>query len=193
MGDAKAFNSILKECVAENHLEQFYPEFKIREIANRLAASGKDPVGTLCQRWGVPPEIGFDFVKQALYDVVFLLDDSGSIRFSELESELKGILQAAAFATSLFDEDGFSVRFLNSDVKGDHIRSEEEAVRLLDRVSFNGETPLATSLKNKILVPMADQGLQKPLHVIIITDGVVRITLFESDNLRSDRVMLTVF
>lgn len=167
------FYRILKECVDENHIEQMYPDDRIMAIANRLSTCGKDPVGTLCQRWGVPLEIGFDFVKQALYDVVFLLDDSGSIRFSELEGELKGILQAAAFATSLFDEDGFSVRFLNSDVQGDHIRSEQEAMTLVDRVSFNGETPLAGSLKNKILGPMVDHGrLDKPLHVIIITDGV---------------------
>jgi len=171
------FYRILKECVDENHIEQMYPDDRIMAIANRLSTCGKDPVGTLCQRWGVPLEIGFDFVKQALYDVVFLLDDSGSIRFSELEGELKGILQAAAFATSLFDEDGFSVRFLNSDVQGDHIRSEQEAMTLVDRVSFNGETPLAGSLKNKILGPMVDHGrLDKPLHVIIITDGVVRAT-----------------
>lgn len=180
LGDTKIFFGILKECVEENHIGQLYPDERIMAIANRLATCGKDPVGTLCQRWGVPPEIGFDFVKQALYDVVFLLDDSGSIRFSELEGELKGILGAAAFATSLFDEDGFSVRFLNSDVRGDHIKSEQEAIALVDRVPFNGETPLAGSLKNKILGPMVDHGrLDKPLHVIIITDGVVRaINLF---------------
>ena len=168
------FHSILSECVLENNIGHLYPDEKIMQIANRLANSGKDPVGALCQRWGVPAEIGFDFVKQALYDVVFLLDDSGSIRFSELEPELKGILQAAAFATSLFDEDGFSVRFLNSDVKGDHIKTEQEAMALVDKVPFSGETPLAGSLRNKILVPMVEQArLQKPLHVIIITDGVV--------------------
>lgn len=173
LGNAKMFHSILSECVQENNIQVFYPDDRIQQIAHRLASSGKDPVGTLCQRWGVPPEIGFDFVKQALYDVVFLLDDSGSIRFSELEGELKGILQAAAFATSLFDEDGFSVRFLNSDVQGDHIKAEQDAVALVDRISFTGETPLAGSLRNKILIPMVERAqLQKPLHVIIITDGV---------------------
>ncbi|KAF8421056.1 hypothetical protein EV426DRAFT_610531 [Tirmania nivea] len=173
VGDAKTFYHILKECVEENHINQLYPDDRIMAIAKRLSICGKDPVGTLCQRWGVPLEIGFDFVKQALYDVVFLLDDSGSIRFSELEGELKGILQAAAFATSLFDEDGFSVRFFNSDVQGDHVKSEQEAMALVDRVAFNGETPLAGSLKNKILKPMVEHGrLDKPLHVIIITDGV---------------------
>lgn len=165
----------------ENHLHQFYPPQKISAIAKRIAGCGKDPVGTLCRQWGVPLEIGFDLVKQALYDVVFLLDDSGSIRFSELELELKGILQAAAFATSLFDEDGFSVRFLNSDLKGDNIKDGQEAMNLVDRVPFNGETPLAGSLKNKILIPMVenDRNLKKPLHVIIITDGVVSLASFE--------------
>lgn len=171
------FFDILEECVEDNNIKQMYPDERLMAIANRLSTSNKNPVGALCQRWGVPLEIGFDFVKQVLYDVVFLLDDSGSIRFSELEGELKGILQAAAFATSLFDEDGFSVRFLNSDVQGDNIKSEQEAMSLVDRVVFNGETPLAGSLKNKILGPMVgrmveQRGLNKPLHVIIITDGV---------------------
>ena len=159
----------------ENHLQQFYPPQKISTIAKRIANCGKDPVGTLCRQWNIPLEIGFDLIKLALYDVVFLLDDSGSIRFSELEPELKGILQAAAFATSLFDEDGFSVRFLNSGIKGDNIKSEQEAMTLLDNVVFNGETPLAGALQHKILGPMLE-NLKKPLHVIIITDGVVCLT-----------------
>ena len=174
------FYDILDECVKENHIQQFYQPQKLKQIAERIVNVGKDPVGTLCARWNVPLEIGFDFVKQALYDVVFLLDDSGSIRFSELEPELKSILQNAAFASSLFDDDGFSVRFMNSPVSADNIRSEGEAMALVDRVSFTGETPLAGSLKNKILGPMVEQKsqqgrLNKPVHVIIITDGVVRL------------------
>ncbi|KAF8469233.1 hypothetical protein BDZ91DRAFT_792982 [Kalaharituber pfeilii] len=172
-GNADTFYSILRECVDENNLHQLYTDSKLQEIANRLAIPGKNPVGRLCDEWKVPDEIGFDFVKQALYDVVFLLDDSGSIRFSELEEELRGILDAAAFATSLFDDDGFSVRFLNHEVGFDNIRTDKEREALWDGVKFRGETPLAGSLKKRILDPMADpQKLRKPLHVIIITDGV---------------------
>lgn len=125
-------------------------------------------------------EIGFDLIKLALYDVVFLLDDSGSMRFGDgLIDELKFILSSVAFATSLFDQDGFSVRFMNTDVQGDNIKTEQQANDLISRVRFEDLTPLATSLKYKILEPFlfepARRGmLNKPIMVIIITDGRVR-------------------
>lgn len=54
-----------------------------------------------------------DCVKLALFDVILYLDDSGSMRFEEGGSridDLKLILGRVAFATSLFDHDGISVR-----------------------------------------------------------------------------------
>lgn len=152
-----------------------YPEPKLLAMAQELAS--KDPVNTLCMHWKLPKEVGFDFVKLALFDVVFLLDDSGSMRFGDgLIDELKFILGNVAFATGLFDTDGFSVRFMNSNVQGDNIKTEQEAMGLVDRVRFEDVTPLATSLKNKVLDPLvyaADRsgGLKKPVLVIIITDG----------------------
>ena len=123
-------------------------------------------------------EIGFDLVKLALYDIVFLLDDSGSIKFSRLQNELKSILSSAAFASSLFDQDGFSVRFMNSNLQADGVRSEQQAEELVNRADFSGVTPLAASL-NKVLVEFAPRqsnmppALRKPVLIIIITDGVV--------------------
>jgi len=154
-----------------------YPENRLAGIANDMAK--KDPVNILCNHWKLPKEIGFDFVKLALFDVVFLLDDSGSMRFGEgLIDELKFILSNVAFATGLFDQDGFSVRCMNSNIQGDNIRTEQQAAALVDQVRFEDVTPLATSLKNKILDPLIygpDRrgSLKKPVLVIIITDGRV--------------------
>lgn len=167
--------SILKEAVKEKRIENMYPEPRLLAIAQDLAR--KDPVNVLCNHWKLPKEVGFDFVKLALFDVVFLLDDSGSMRFGDgLIDELKFILGSVAFATALFDQDGFSVRFMNSSVQQDNIRTEKDAMDLVDRVRFEDVTPLATSLKNKILDPLvyaADRAgtLKKPFLVIIITDG----------------------
>lgn len=157
----------------ENSLQRFYTQQHIESVAERIAE--RDNVAELCKELNIRPETGMDLVQQALYDVVFLIDDSGSIRHFKLVPELKAILKVAALAASLFDNDGFSVRFLNSELKGDGIRSEKDAIDLIDRVSFNGETPLVGALKNKILIPMVEsiKNMNKPLHVIIITDGAV--------------------
>ncbi|RPB15885.1 hypothetical protein P167DRAFT_482227 [Morchella conica CCBAS932] len=166
---------ILKECVKDKKIEHMYPDSRLFQIAQDIA--GKDPVNTLCAHWGVPQEVGFDFVKLALFDVVFLLDDSGSMRFGDgLIDELKFILGNVAFATGLFDTDGFSVRFMNQDIKGDNIRTEKQAIDIVNTAKFEDVTPLATSLKNKILDPLvyaADSAgtLRKPILIIIITDG----------------------
>lgn len=54
-------------------------------------------------------------------------------------------------ATSLFDQDGIQVRFMNSRVDGNNINSEQAAMQLINQVKFSGLTPLGTALKQKIL------------------------------------------
>lgn len=81
-----------------------------------------------------------------------------------------------AFATSLFDADGISVRFMNSNAQGDHITTEAQATQLVSQVKFSGLTPLGTSLWNKVIQPMVlaparANRLEKPVVVIAITDG----------------------
>lgn len=174
--DPQQIFAILKESVIENRLQSFYPDNVLQQLAQQIVIS--DPVNKLCQKWNIILEIGFDLVKLALFDIWFLIDDSGSIQFSQLQGELKGVLQSAAFASSLFDQDGFSVRFLNSPLQGDNVRTEQQAAQLVDSVSFTGATPLVRSLREKILRPVLGDPfgptgvpLKKPILVIIITDG----------------------
>jgi hypothetical protein len=57
-----------------------------------------------------------DCVKLALFDIILYIDDSGSMRFEENGeriNDLKVILGRIAFAASLFDHDGISVRVSN--------------------------------------------------------------------------------
>lgn len=124
-------------------------------------------------------EIAIDIVKISLFDTIILVDDSGSMAFEENGErieDMKAILSKIAHATSLFDQDGIQVRFLNSNINGDNIRNEQDVLRLVEQVRFSGLTPLGTSMESKILEPLvlgpARQGrLQKPVLVISIGDG----------------------
>lgn len=118
-------------------------------------------------------------MRLALYDVILLIDDSGSMSFEEGGSridDLKLILKRVAYATSLFDDDGVQVRFLNSNIEGNGIREEQQVMDLVSRVPFSGLTPVGTKLQEKILEPLvlgpARAGrMRKPALVVTITDG----------------------
>lgn len=115
--------------------------------------------------------------------------------------ELRLVLQKVAFAASLFDADGISIRFLNSRVEGNNITNEQAVTQLLTQVQFSGLTPvsfqsslfraefstdrrslsscpqkLGTSLDQKILQPAVlgparNGSLRKPVLIVSITDG----------------------
>ncbi|GAO47192.1 hypothetical protein G7K_1402-t1 [Saitoella complicata NRRL Y-17804] len=169
----------LERCIKDQHLEAFYPphayQQRIREVASRAAHR----LPELIAKWKLPSEIAVDICKLALFDVILFIDDSGSMVFEEKGERLddmKMILSHVAFAASLFDDDGIQVRFFNSDIKGDNIRSEADADKVISQVKFGGLTPIGTQLKAKILEPLvlsrarANQ-LHKPVLIITITDG----------------------
>lgn len=115
----------------------------------------------------------------ALFDFVLYVDDSGSMAFEdggERIDDLKAILTRVAYATSLFDADGIQVRFMNSPIAGDGIRTEQQALALVAQARFSGLTPIGTQLWHKVLEPLvlrparANQ-LAKPVVVVTITDG----------------------
>lgn len=124
-------------------------------------------------------EVATDVMKLALFDVILYVDDSGSIEFEEKglrKDQLRQILGIVATAASTFDQDGISIRFMNSAEQGDGIRDAEDVTRLVSRVRFSGLTPLGTSLKSKVVDPMVvgparANRLEKPVLVITITDG----------------------
>ncbi|WWC66067.1 uncharacterized protein I303_108689 [Kwoniella dejecticola CBS 10117] len=167
----------LSQCVRDQHLEAFYPPQALDPIAQRVVQSGA--LQQLAANWKLPVELATDLVKIALFDVVVLIDDSGSMAFEqngERIEDLKMILGKIAFACSLFDHDGIQVRFLNSQLQGNNINSDQAALQLVQQVKFSGLTPLGTALDQKILQPLLlgparSNALQKPLLIIAITDG----------------------
>ncbi|WVQ80960.1 hypothetical protein IAT38_003067 [Cryptococcus sp. DSM 104549] len=168
---------LLQQCVQDQNIQAFYPPGSLEPVAQRVAQSGA--LNKIAQEWSMPLELASDLVKLSLFDVVLLIDDSGSMAFEgggERIEDLKLILSRVAYATSLFDHDGIQVRMLNSRVEGNGITNEQGALQLINQIKFSGLTPLGTSLWQKVLQPLvlapAAQGrLQKPVVVITITDG----------------------
>ncbi|KAI5453906.1 hypothetical protein NCC49_004901 [Naganishia albida] len=168
---------VLSQTVQDQRLQAFYPPQALEQIAARVAQTGA--LDRIAAEWRLPKEVALDLVKIALFDVVILCDDSGSMAFEqngERIEDLKLILSRVAFACSLFDHDGINIRFLNSPYDGNHINSEQAAMQLVSQIKFTGLTPLGTSLDQKVLQPLLLQparmnALQKPLLVICITDG----------------------
>lgn len=172
-----AYKALLQATIQEKRLQNFYPPGHpmLDQIANRAAQQ----VSTLATQWRINVEIASDIVKLALYDVILYVDDSGSMAFEENGSridDLKLILSRVSFATSLFDEDGIQVRFMNSTVQGNNIKGEQQVNQMVQQIKFSGLTPMGRELQNKILGPLvlgpaASGQLRKPVLVIIITDG----------------------
>ncbi|TGO72051.1 hypothetical protein BELL_0498g00060 [Botrytis elliptica] len=172
----QAVKQSLEDTIREKNLGNF---FRNPQILDQICAIAPQKIDQLCQTWNVPKELGADIVKLALFDIILFVDDSGSMIFQENGSridDMKLVLGRAAYAGSLFDADGIEVRFINSDVQGNHIRSEPEVEELVKRVQFKGLTPLGAQLRNKVVEPLImskvrSNSLQKPVLVIVITDG----------------------
>lgn len=183
--------TILQQAITDNKIQQFYPPDRLQRIVPTITGQ----VDQLCQAWRVPREVGSDLIKLALFDIIiyigmcesllqgsssphqlthWTIDDSGSMAFEENGErikDLKVILQKVAFAATLFDQDGISLRFMNNDFSQNNIRTEAQVNQIVDQISFRGLTPMGTALKQKVLDPLvigparANQ-LAKPVLVI---------------------------
>ncbi|KAL1969263.1 hypothetical protein VTN77DRAFT_9455 [Rasamsonia byssochlamydoides] len=173
------YKQLLIGIIQEKQLQNMYPPDKLEHLLQKLAKDAPDNIRQLMEEWNIPKEVAMDVIKLSLFDTIIYVDDSGSIEFEERGSrltQLKQILALISSAASKFDQDGVTIRFMNSNERGDNIRSKEDAEALVARVRFQGLTPMGTSLKHKVLEPLvlgpARAGrLEKPVLVITITDG----------------------
>ncbi len=96
--------------------------------------------------------------------------------------DLRLIMERAVFAAILFDEDGITMRFMNTQKQLDsqphllnNIRSEQQVAHIMSSVHFSGLTPMGTSLRRKIIDEVLTKAqrreLRKPVLVITVTDG----------------------
>jgi hypothetical protein len=109
------------------------------------------------------------------------------MQFEEEGSRIKDlrlILERVSFAATLFDPDGISIRFMNTELSGqsqliqDGVATEAQIDQIMRGVQFKGLTPMGTQLREKVLEPIVLQKaravppqMKKPILVIAITDG----------------------
>ncbi|OAL46771.1 hypothetical protein IQ07DRAFT_140741 [Pyrenochaeta sp. DS3sAY3a] len=181
------YKQLLQACIQEKGLQNFYPPNS--PIIEQIAQQAAGKINQVIQRWRIAKEIANDIVKLALYDIVLYIDDSGSMQFEEEGSRIKDlrlILERVSFAATLFDADGISIRFMNTDLSGardqggrplqDGVASEAQIEQIMRGVQFKGLTPMGTSLRKKVIdeivLSKASSGqLRKPVLVIAVTDG----------------------
>ncbi|KAH9249137.1 hypothetical protein BASA81_013161 [Batrachochytrium salamandrivorans] len=160
----------------ENQLQAWYGTDHIRSLSERLNTINFE---RLRREWKIHGDLIFDLVSLALYDVVFYIDDSGSMAFEEdgdRINDLELILVKCAAVTSLFDNDGIQLYFMNSQLVVHGVSTAEHVKEALSKVRFSGMTPLGTQFKTKVLEPLvvapARNGtLTKPVLTVIVTDG----------------------
>ncbi|KAK9823940.1 hypothetical protein WJX72_006517 [[Myrmecia] bisecta] len=159
-----------------NRLEYVYPPERLQSVVARVNAVN---FKQLSAQWRLPLELAYDLAPLALYDVVIFADDSGSMAFEENGqriSDLNMILGRVSEVATLFDDDGIQVRFMNSKVQGNGIRTAAAAAELVKQVSFSGMMPLGGKLNANVIQPLLvkpirQRKLEKPILVFAITDG----------------------
>ncbi|KAE9363160.1 hypothetical protein N431DRAFT_490060 [Stipitochalara longipes BDJ] len=167
--DATEIHDHLSDFIGKNLGPFEFDENEIQRLAAKVAAEG-----TKIQR-------DLDLTAQdvmwlagiSLYDIVFLCDDSGSMKIGDRIPALIRTLQSITAWATLLEPSGVSVRFLNysgdMNDKFDNLSSQEKIANIVYNVKLGRYTRLGTALQEKILEHRA--GRSKPLIAVIITDG----------------------
>ncbi|MCO5606158.1 hypothetical protein L7F22_060345 [Adiantum nelumboides] len=168
----------LQFIIQNNGLQRFYDPTRFQTVLQKIACID---FAKIAAQWKIGIELAYDLAPLALYDIVFYCDDSGSMAFEENGdriNDLKFILARVSGIATLFDDDGIMVRFMNSNVNGDGVRSAADVEQLMTQVRFSGVTPLGTNLDRKVIQPFVigqamsnTSSMAKPVLAIVITDG----------------------
>ncbi|KAH7424587.1 hypothetical protein KP509_11G014500 [Ceratopteris richardii] len=163
--------------IQAHKLQRFYDPPKYQAVLQKLSSINFPDIAV---RWNISRDLAYNLASLALYDIVFFCDDSGSMLFEENGKridDLKFILSKVSDIATLFDDDGISVRFMNSNVTGDGIRNAGDVQKLISQVRFSGNTPLGTNFDRKVIQPLilgkarSNVAMAKPVLAILITDG----------------------
>ncbi|KAJ3032205.1 hypothetical protein HDV00_007962 [Rhizophlyctis rosea] len=155
----------LQQIVQTRQLSAFYTPDAVEHIAKEVSQTVD--FDALTAQWRFPStELAYDLASLALYDIALFVDDSGSMISEEMGERVNDL---ELIVTKI-------VRFMNSNVEGNAIRTHAEASDLVRSIRYMGMTPLGTQLDAKILrpfvlTPAMHNQMPKPVLVITITDG----------------------
>ena len=107
----------------------------------------------------------------------------GGTRIPSLKTFLRHVLKIS----SVYLNEGLSIRWLNSQSRHDGVKADLDLVQLIDRNPFKGDTLIGNALRSKILEPLVMEParggrLEKPVMVLIITDGMVSLVFFSMES-----------
>ncbi|KAH7307509.1 hypothetical protein KP509_22G063100 [Ceratopteris richardii] len=167
------------QLIIQTHgLQRFYDAQRYQIALDKIS---RIDFAEISAQWKIGKELAYDLAPLVLYDIVFYCDDSGSMAFEENGErieDLKFILSKVSGIATLFDDDGITVRFMNSNVNGDGIRNPADVSKLISQVRFSGVTPLGTNFERKVIQPLVlgqalnvNASMAKPVLAILITDG----------------------
>ncbi|KAI5777184.1 hypothetical protein EDC01DRAFT_429973 [Geopyxis carbonaria] len=144
-----------------------------------LATSSSTALAPACVSLGLTPAAATtSLATLALYDPIILCDDSGSMRQQGRYRILSDTVQRLAPIATRLSGVGTKLRFINyaQDRGFNDLRTPEQLKATLAAVRPKGWTPIGTMLRTKvtephILAPARRGTLQRPVLVVIITDG----------------------
>jgi hypothetical protein len=167
-------------CVIARDLYKFFTQ---RELQNVVNLATRHDYTIFKELYNLPDlDIATNLAVLALYDIIILGDDSGSMVSREYNGItrfkiLEHMTSAIAFAGNLFssDESSIHMRFLNSRLNKD-VKFKNDIDQLFHGVHPNGGTVTGRSLnmifQDLVLPNMQRSALKKPTLIIILTDGV---------------------
>ena len=158
-----------------NNFHTFYSDEQLQDIANIASQSDLD---ALTKKLSFPSvELTIELTALALYDIVILADDSGSMTFDkERTDDLLFIVSQVADIATRFDKDGISLRTFKNTLSADNLTTVDKVQREINKMKYNGSTPMGSAINKYVLEPflfkqVARQSLKKPILVIVVTDG----------------------
>lgn len=144
--------------------------------------------------WGIPLEVLPELLQLGVYDIVLLVDNSGSMRLEEKGERLDDLTVISDFLAAVHElfelktpnecdelRQQHSLRFCctNGRDKMEEVRNRSEMKSLLALETFSGLTRLASGLEEKVLLSLLDKAkssaLHRPVVVVVVTDGEVSV------------------
>lgn len=144
-----------------------------------------------------------DVAVMGLCDIIFFIDDSGSMSLTEPSEDgmrrmdiARQLVAKIAFCATLMDPDGVVVRAFNDSREGNGLSTVKLVDDFFNDLHPSGGTPLGSSMRARIIEPivkplLSRNELQRPILVITVTDGepTVDSSLRINEKLEIEKVM----
>lgn len=170
--------------ICVKNLFAFYTQDQLQNLVNRTC---KHDWKILKREWNFQSvDSVTDLCVVALYDVIIVNDDSGSMHYVEPSEKvkrwdiLKEVVKTITFFASLLDDNGIDLMFLNYPEIKKGVKSFSEVEKLFKTVVPNNDDPIGATIRERIfnqmvlpfLNPSCEEKLNKPLLIINVTDGL---------------------